>query len=59
MCKYGRPLDNESFAFLAALDPNAVSIERLPEQDALVVGYAAPSDSAWAGTLNALCKVLP
>ena len=32
---------------------------RLPEQDALVVGYAAPSDSAWAGTLDALCRVLP
>jgi len=32
---------------------------QLPEQDALVVGYAAPSDSAWAGTLNALCGVLP
>jgi len=32
---------------------------RLPEQDALVVGYAAPSDSAWAGTLDALCKVMP
>ena len=32
---------------------------RLPEQDALVVGYAAPSDSAWAGTLDALCRVMP
>jgi GntR family transcriptional regulator / MocR family aminotransferase len=32
---------------------------RLPEQDALVVGYAAPSDSAWAGTLDALCSVMP
>jgi GntR family transcriptional regulator/MocR family aminotransferase len=32
---------------------------RLPEQDALVVGYAAPSDSAWAGALETLCKVLP
>jgi GntR family transcriptional regulator / MocR family aminotransferase len=32
---------------------------RLPEQDALIVGYAAPSDSAWAGALEALCKVLP
>ncbi|WP_051574520.1 PLP-dependent aminotransferase family protein [Mycobacterium sp. URHB0044] len=31
---------------------------RLPEQDALVVGYAAPSDSAWEGALEALCKVL-
>jgi GntR family transcriptional regulator/MocR family aminotransferase len=31
----------------------------LPERDALVVGYAAPSGSAWAGTLDALCGVLP
>jgi GntR family transcriptional regulator / MocR family aminotransferase len=31
---------------------------RLPEADALVVGYAAPSDSAWAGALDALCRVL-
>jgi len=32
---------------------------RLPEQDALVVGYAAPSDSAWAGALEALCRAMP
>ena len=32
---------------------------RLPEQDALVVGYAAPPDSAWAGALDALCRVMP
>ena len=32
---------------------------RLPEQDALVVNYAAPSDSAWAGTLDTLCRVMP
>ncbi|WP_055586449.1 MocR-like pyridoxine biosynthesis transcription factor PdxR [Peterkaempfera griseoplana] len=32
---------------------------QLPERDALVVNYAAPSDSAWAGTLDALCRVLP
>ncbi|WP_431966890.1 PLP-dependent aminotransferase family protein [Actinacidiphila sp. bgisy160] len=32
---------------------------RLPERDALVVNYAAPSGSAWAGTLDALCSVLP
>jgi GntR family transcriptional regulator/MocR family aminotransferase len=31
----------------------------LPERDALVVNYAAPSDSAWAGALDALCRVLP
>lgn len=29
-----------------------------PPQDALVVGYAGPSDSAWAGTLDALCTAL-
>ncbi|MER6916964.1 PLP-dependent aminotransferase family protein [Streptomyces sp. NPDC000594] len=27
--------------------------------DALVVGYGGPSDSAWPGTLDALCRVLP
>jgi GntR family transcriptional regulator/MocR family aminotransferase len=37
----------------------ADSGQRLPEQDALVVGYATPSDSAWAGALDALCRVLP
>lgn len=31
---------------------------RLPDVDGLVVGYAAPSDSAWAGALEALCTVL-
>ncbi|MET9471994.1 PLP-dependent aminotransferase family protein [Streptomyces sp. NPDC002917] len=31
---------------------------RLPEQDALVVNYAAPSDSAWAGALDTLCRVI-
>jgi GntR family transcriptional regulator / MocR family aminotransferase len=37
----------------------AGSARQLPEQDALVVGYATPSDSAWAGALDALCRVLP
>jgi GntR family transcriptional regulator/MocR family aminotransferase len=32
---------------------------QLPEQDALVVNYAAPSDSTWTGALDALCRVLP
>ncbi|MEU6705522.1 PLP-dependent aminotransferase family protein [Streptomyces wuyuanensis] len=32
---------------------------RLPERDALVVNYAAPPDSAWAGALEALCRVMP
>ncbi|KUL39700.1 PLP-dependent aminotransferase family protein [Streptomyces regalis] len=27
--------------------------------DALVVGYGTPPDHAWAGTLRALCRVLP
>lgn len=29
-----------------------------PEHDALVIGYAAPPDSAWAGALDALCTAL-
>jgi GntR family transcriptional regulator/MocR family aminotransferase len=29
------------------------------DRDALVVGYAAPSDSAWSGALDALCQVMP
>ncbi|MBF9133225.1 PLP-dependent aminotransferase family protein [Plantactinospora sp. S1510] len=32
---------------------------QLPEQDALVVNYAALPDSAWAGALDALCRVMP
>lgn len=28
------------------------------ERDALVVGYAAPTESAWAGALEALCVTL-
>lgn len=28
-------------------------------RDGLVVGYATPPDSAWAGALDALCRVLP
>ncbi|MEU4098337.1 PLP-dependent aminotransferase family protein [Streptomyces sp. NPDC026673] len=32
---------------------------RLPERDALVVNYAAPSDSTWKGALDTLCGVLP
>ncbi|MFD7547087.1 PLP-dependent aminotransferase family protein [Streptomyces sp. NPDC059816] len=36
--------------------PEAVT-HRQP--DALVVGYGVPSDSAWPGTLDALCAVLP
>ncbi|MEU2154855.1 PLP-dependent aminotransferase family protein [Streptomyces sp. NPDC019396] len=30
-----------------------------PTRDALVVGYGTPPDSAWSGTLDALCRVLP
>ncbi|MFB7272233.1 PLP-dependent aminotransferase family protein [Streptomyces sp. NPDC056244] len=29
------------------------------DRDALVVGYAAPPDSAWTGALEALCRALP
>ncbi|MGX7677538.1 MocR-like pyridoxine biosynthesis transcription factor PdxR [Jatrophihabitans sp. DSM 45814] len=29
-----------------------------PEQDGLVVNYAAPSESAWAGALDVLCRSL-
>jgi GntR family transcriptional regulator/MocR family aminotransferase len=32
---------------------------QMPRRDGIVVGYAAPSDSAWTGALEALCKVLP
>ncbi|MHC3394070.1 MocR-like pyridoxine biosynthesis transcription factor PdxR [Streptomyces lavendulocolor] len=30
-----------------------------PGRDALVVGYATPTDSAWSGALDALCRALP
>ncbi|MGC5361341.1 PLP-dependent aminotransferase family protein [Streptomyces sp. DT24] len=30
-----------------------------PGRDALVIGYGVPPDSAWTGTLDALCRVLP
>jgi SAM-dependent methyltransferase len=33
VCKYGRPAENEFFAFLAALDPERVQLGALPEQD--------------------------
>jgi GntR family transcriptional regulator/MocR family aminotransferase len=35
------------------------SARRLPELDALVVNYAAPSGSAWPGALDVLCGVMP
>ncbi|MFD9006534.1 PLP-dependent aminotransferase family protein [Streptomyces sp. NPDC059582] len=35
------------------------SAARSSEHDALVVNYAAPSDSAWAGALDTLCRVMP
>ncbi|MEU2928243.1 PLP-dependent aminotransferase family protein [Streptomyces sp. NPDC007251] len=43
---------------------HGLSFHRHPEAvaeplDALVVGYATPPDSAWAGALDALCRVLP
>ncbi|WP_328887493.1 MocR-like pyridoxine biosynthesis transcription factor PdxR [Streptomyces sp. NBC_00316] len=30
-----------------------------PGGDALVIGYGTPTDSAWTGALEALCRVLP
>ncbi|MFF4083419.1 PLP-dependent aminotransferase family protein [Streptomyces sp. NPDC001777] len=30
-----------------------------PGRDALVIGYGTPTDSAWTGALDALCRVLP
>nr|WP_156935219.1 PLP-dependent aminotransferase family protein [Pseudonocardia spinosispora] len=30
-----------------------------PAQDALVINFAGPSDSAWTGALDALCRALP
>jgi SAM-dependent methyltransferase len=33
VCKYGRPADNEFFAFLAALAPDRVRLSDLPAQD--------------------------
>ena len=33
VCKYGRPAENEFFAFLAALDPERVRLGDLPERD--------------------------
>ncbi|MBM7169303.1 PLP-dependent aminotransferase family protein [Streptomyces sp. G44] len=30
-----------------------------PRRDALVVGYGTPAEHAWAGALEALCRVLP
>ncbi|TGZ16054.1 GntR family transcriptional regulator [Streptomyces sp. S816] len=43
---------------------HGLSFHRHPESvaeplDALVVGYGTPPDSAWAGALEALCRVLP
>jgi GntR family transcriptional regulator/MocR family aminotransferase len=35
------------------------SESELAQRDALIIGYAAPSDSAWAGALEALCAVIP
>jgi GntR family transcriptional regulator/MocR family aminotransferase len=34
------------------------TVGRPAGRDALVVGYATPSDSAWSGTLDALCRAL-
>jgi ubiquinone/menaquinone biosynthesis C-methylase UbiE len=33
VCKYGNPLENEFFAYLAALEPQRFDLSRLPERD--------------------------
>ncbi|MEU5719206.1 PLP-dependent aminotransferase family protein [Streptomyces sp. NPDC020403] len=33
--------------------------EAEPVRDGLVIGYGSPSESGWAGALDALCRVLP
>ncbi|QNE75467.1 aminotransferase class I/II-fold pyridoxal phosphate-dependent enzyme [Streptomyces finlayi] len=33
--------------------------EATPGREALVISYGSPPDSAWSGTLEALCRVLP
>jgi hypothetical protein len=35
VCKYGRPKENEFFAFLSALDANGLRLEELPATDAV------------------------
>ncbi|WP_137993825.1 PLP-dependent aminotransferase family protein [Streptomyces vilmorinianum] len=45
---------------LALLGLNRFRHPDVPQtQDGLVVGYATPPDSGWAGALSALCRVLP
>jgi GntR family transcriptional regulator/MocR family aminotransferase len=39
--------------------PRAERDCRPPVRDALVVNFAAPSDSAWTGALDTLCSVMP
>ena len=39
--------------------PDPAGRGRQADPDALVVNFAAPSDSAWAGALAALCSVMP
>ncbi|MFF4713874.1 PLP-dependent aminotransferase family protein [Streptomyces eurythermus] len=51
-------------ADLQGLALHGLSYYRHPDapptpSDALVVGYGTPSDSAWTGALEALCRVLP
>ncbi|MEU8621663.1 PLP-dependent aminotransferase family protein [Streptomyces sp. NPDC048623] len=49
-----------AFQGLALLGVNRFRHPTVPRtRDALVVGYGTPSDSAWAGALEALCRVLP
>ncbi|MEV6326544.1 PLP-dependent aminotransferase family protein [Streptomyces sp. NPDC051909] len=49
-----------AFQGLALLGINRFRHPTVPRtRDALVVGYGTPSDSAWSGALEALCRVLP
>ncbi|MFF9195327.1 PLP-dependent aminotransferase family protein [Streptomyces sp. NPDC014779] len=49
-----------AFQGLAVLGINRFRHPTTPRtRDALVVGYGTPSDSAWSGALEALCRVLP
>lgn len=67
VCKYGRPADNQFFAFMGAVDP-AVDVGRLPERDSVaraiedlrlrvVATGQVPSDMALVGE-DALVEAL-
>ncbi|MFD3519496.1 PLP-dependent aminotransferase family protein [Streptomyces sp. NPDC058653] len=61
------PPDTDERATVEAAAREGLAVEALsgfrhpsvpPGRDALVVGYGAPTDSAWTGALAALCRVL-